>query len=138
MAALSGTRRSRRKSVVKPRRSSHTTRVHGKKIQRLRSIPQEDVAETKELVKEKGIVPQEKVRKEYKRTPMMPLPQQQEESPVVPEQMMPELDEFDMEKRVYKKREKDWKKTRTRKERIKKNPRKNWKELGLLEKRGLA
>jgi len=55
---------------------------------------------------------------------MMPLPQQQEESPVVPEHPTPDWDEFFGRKK--------------RRERIKKNPRKNWKELGLLEKRGLA
>ena len=124
MVALSGTRRSRKKSVVKPRRSSHATRVHGKKIQRPRSIPQE--------LKE-----EQKVREEYKRTPMMPLPQQQEpdweenvqrEPPIAPEQPMPDWDEFFGGKKGRKKR----------RERIKKNPRKNWKELGLLEKRGLA
>ena len=87
---------------------------------------------------------EQKVREEYKRTPMMPLPQQQEpdweeneqrESPVEPEMRMmpeiPEMEEFDIQE--YEK-----KKTKDRRKRIKKNPRKNWKELGLLEKRGLA
>ncbi len=101
MTALSGTRRSRKKSVVKLRRSSHATRVHGKKIKRPRPIPQVDVVEKKELLKEK----------------MMP--------------EMPAMEDFDL--RAHEK-----KKTKDRRKRIKKNPRKNWKELGLLEKRGLA
>ena len=60
---------------------------------------------------------EQKVREEYKRTPMMP--------------EIPEMEEFDIQE--YEK-----KKTKDRRKRIKKNPRKNWKELGLLEKRGLA
>ena len=117
----------------------HTRPKERKRRDVLRYIPQEDVAETKELVKEKGIVPQEKVQEEYKRTPIMPLPQQKEykrsprspmpeKSPVAPEQMLPELDEFLGGKKGRKKR----------RERIKKNVKKGWKELGLLEKRGLA
>lgn len=89
----------------------------------LRYIPQEDVAETKELVKEKGIMPQKK-EPGYERH-RSPMP---EESPVAPEQMLPELDEFLGGKKGRKKR----------RERIKKNVKKGWKELGLLEKRGLA
>ena len=121
MAALSGTRRSRKKSVVKPRRSSHATRVHGKKMLKPRPIPREEVAEKKELVKRKGVMPQEQ-------EPYHPEAQLPEESPVAPEQPMPDWDEFFGGEKGKKKR----------RERIKKNPRKNWKELGLLEKRGLA
>ena len=106
-----------------------------------RSIPQE--------LKEN-----QKVRKEYKRTPMMPLQQQEdvrEESPVAPEmrmmpepqhwddkgresqpgRMIPEIEEFDI-------RAHERKKTKERRKKIKKNVKKGWKELGLLEKRGLA
>jgi len=125
MAALSGTRRSRRKSVVKPRESSHSTRVHGKKIQRIRSIPQEDVAETKELVKEKGVIPQEK-EPDYRRYREEAVKEKDKDKSK--EQMLPELDEFLGGEKGRKKR----------RERIKKNVKKGWKELGLLEKRGLA
>ena len=59
----------------------------------------------------------------------------QREIPVEPEMQMmpeiPEMEEFDIRAHEKKKR-------KERKKRIKKNPRKNWKELGLLEKRGLA
>ena len=122
MAALSGTRRSRKKSVVKPRRSSHATRIHGKKMLKSRPIPREGVAEKKELVKRKGVMPQEQ-EPDWER-PTIP-----------PEQMMPRLDEFrgELFERFGGKKGR-----KKRRERIKKNPRKNWKELGLLEKRGLA
>jgi len=100
----------------------HTRPKERKRRNVLRYIPQEDVAEKKELVKEK--LP-DLPRKKDKRSPRSPM---LEESPVAPEQMLPELDEFLGGKKGRKKR----------RERIKKNPRKNWKELGLLEKRGLA
>jgi hypothetical protein len=95
----------------------------------LRYIPQEDVAETKELVKEK--LP-DLPRKKDKRSPRSPM---LEESPVAPEQMLPELDEFrgELFERFGGKKGK-----KKRRERIKKNVKKGWKELGLLEKRGLA
>ena len=114
MAALSGTRRSRRKSVVKPRKSSHATRVHGKKIKRPRPIAQVDVVEKKELLKEKLQKPDWNDKERESQMPEMPA-----------------MEDFDL--RAHEK-----KKTKERRKRIKKNPRKNWKELGLLEKRGLA
>ena len=92
-----------------------------------RPIPQEDVAEKKELVKRKGVIPQRR-EPDWEEN-------EQRESPVEPEMRMmpeiPEMEEFDIQE--YEK-----KKTKDRRKRIKKNPRKNWKELGLLEKRGLA
>jgi len=100
----------------------HTRPKERKRRNVLRYIPQEDVAETKELVKEK--LP-DLPRKKDKRSPRSPM---LEESPVAPEQMLPELDEFLGGKKGRKKR----------RERIKKNVKKGWKELGLLEKRGLA
>jgi len=100
----------------------HTRPKERKRRNVLRYIPQEDVAEKKELVKEK--LP-DLPRKKDKRSPRSPM---LEESPVAPEQMLPELDEFLGGKKGRKKR----------RERIKKNVKKGWKELGLLEKRGLA
>ena len=121
-----------------------------KERKRPRPIPHREVAEKKELVKRPRSIPQElkeeqKVRDEYKRSPIPPIePRKKEpdweenvqrESPVEPEMRMmpeiPEMEEFDIQE--YEK-----KKTKGRRKRIKKNPRKNWKELGLLEKRGLA
>ena len=93
----------------------HTRPKERKRRDVLRYIPQEDVAEKKELPDWEENV--------------------QREIPVEPEMQMmpeiPEMEEFDI--RAYEK-----KKRKERKKRIKKNPRKNWKELGLLEKRGLA
>ena len=79
------------------------------------------MAKKKKVEKEKGVMPQEQ--------------EPDWERPSIPEQMMPRLDEFrgELFERFGGKKGR-----KKRRERIKKNPRKNWKELGLLEKRGLA